>query len=568
MKRPSIKHALNAYRLLVIAVGIALSCTCMAQNNPYKINDSLYPLYMKAYRIRSDKASLPIANTMYKEAVRLGDRKAQVMALIIPMLYYQYQYDETNFERALKTMQAKAQEYGYEQYFYFGMTSKVNFLSNAKRAYEAYMYVNGMEEYARKHNHLYGMYAGLDALGILHYGRSEMSLAIQCYKQALEIGTKYLPEQDMGSMHRRIAECYEELQDFKNMLLYAQQGYPLCKSQAVKLRTLRATANAALMLGKDDLFEHYYEQFCKENGRKPNVHSKEYPEYEMAVMWMLHNHDYEQAGKYIPIANKFFPQRHERLCELYERQVGQYGRLSKRLNMYYTVRIGKIDSIHSASNTEIDAHFINMHMEYENRQLATERQRILNERQAASLKNANLELTNTRLSLRNSSLELGRAKAKADMLRLANSNKWLEAERLRNQIKETNAQHAAERVRVGMILAIMAILIVSGILLARVHKHVTRRLKHTNRQLARNHHKLTEARNKAVAADNVKTVLIKNMKSDITKHLDSIVKMSRMLTERDAKHTPEKRAEIFAHIRRDTEQMLKYVGEVLEKAQK
>lgn len=166
-------------RLLVWAIVWIKACLPVgAQNNPYKIHDSLYPLYLKAHKARNEQACLPLADELYRKARGIGDRKAQVLALIVPMLHYQYKHDEPNFERTLKLMQEEALKYDYEQYYYFGMTSKVNLLCNMHRYYDAYMYLQQMEDFARKHNHPYGMYSGLIALGNLHYGRSELTLAI------------------------------------------------------------------------------------------------------------------------------------------------------------------------------------------------------------------------------------------------------------------------------------------------------------------------------------------------------------------------------------------------------
>ena len=552
-------------RLLTVAVCMLCCLVARAQNNPYKIDDRLYALYAKAYNIRVKEESLPIADEMYCKAVAIGDRKAQYMALVIPMLHYLRRRYEQKFEEAVRKLQAKAYEYGYEQYYYYAMTTRANFLANTGRTFEAYRYLADMETFARKHNHLYGIFAGLDALGQIHFTRSEPGLAIKCYEEAIEIGTQYLPDQDMGSMYRRVAECYEETFDYAHMLEVAVKGYPLCKTKTSRKRILRTAACASFGIARRDLFRKYYDMYCKVNGGEPSADSKLYEDIEVAILHMLDKGEYDKAGENIPKTFAYFTQRYGRLCELMYLCAGEWKNLSLQLGNYYPKRIAMTDSLHTAGDSEMDAHFINMGIEYDNRRLSSEHQRMLNEQQAAEIANANLKLSNTQLSLRNSSLELGRIQSQADIMRYSVLKKQLEAERLREEVKARKALNAELHTWIVAAFVAVVVLVAVGCLYIVKRRRVMKRLYVINSSLESNNLQLKAECEKAEAANNVKTVVLQNLDSSIRTPLANIAECSRHMAANNRLMSAEEMKNVSRKIQENTSLLLALVGKTLEK---
>ena len=73
----------------IIAVFLCGEVTSVqSQNNPYKIRDELYPIYQRGAKYRVSAEGLRIADSLFAEAVRLNDKKAQCLALVIPTYYY------------------------------------------------------------------------------------------------------------------------------------------------------------------------------------------------------------------------------------------------------------------------------------------------------------------------------------------------------------------------------------------------------------------------------------------------------------------------------------------------
>ncbi len=562
-----IYHSLTLpWRLLLIAAAMAVVMPCSAQNNPFKINDQLYQLYDQAYRTRTTPEGRDLGLQMYRRAVTMNDRKAQVLALTIPMLYYYTIRNDEEFERSLKALQDKALQYHLEQYFYFGVSNKVNYLLNRHRMYEALTYIQSMEEFAKKNHHLYGIYSGLNTLGMVHMVRMEIGLAADFYRQAIQVAQESLPNQNIAPLFRKISECYEELYRYNDMLSYAKKGMSYAQTKESQMRLLRCSAYAAFMLEKYDEFKKDYDAYAKLLVRKPSGESLDQNEREMAILNELYTKDYAAAKRDI-LSFPYKGCRQVRMWIEYNRLIGDYKEMTEAQTMLYRSRIKEQDSVRSNNFMEMNSRFINQKLEFENQRLEMDRQRLLSERQSTELKNTHLKLANTQLTLRNSSLELRRAKSASDLLRLSCDNKQLEADKLLNEL---NAEKAQKRLHDALLLSAFAIstlvLIAVGVYIWNRRK-LMRRLQNANESLERNNNELIVAKEKAVAADRVKTVFIQNMSHEIRTPLNAIVGFSELIANDDGEMDEEMRDDFRERIRTNSENLLMLVGDVLDTAQ-
>ncbi len=112
-----------------------------AQDNPYKIDHSLYLLYEEATKHRNNATGLEIADTIYTKAIRINDKKAQCLALTIPVIYYFNNGKTELLEKAISRLQEISRKNNYLQYYYFGSIYKVNYLMNTGNTLRA----NGLE---------------------------------------------------------------------------------------------------------------------------------------------------------------------------------------------------------------------------------------------------------------------------------------------------------------------------------------------------------------------------------------------------------------------------------------
>ncbi|CAK7014107.1 MAG: hypothetical protein BACD_01105 [Bacteroides rodentium] len=68
------KYILSRLCFLVLSAWVSLPSA--AQDNPYKIDDALYPIYQRASKQARQQEGLLVADTLYQQALKLGDKKA------------------------------------------------------------------------------------------------------------------------------------------------------------------------------------------------------------------------------------------------------------------------------------------------------------------------------------------------------------------------------------------------------------------------------------------------------------------------------------------------------------
>ncbi len=556
-------------RALVLMLCLLLGSLLHAQNNPYGINDQLYAMYNKAYSKRFIDEGLTLANRMYADAVRLKDGKAQCLALSVTMLHYFYaENEEEKFRQAVKAMQDKAIETGYLQYYYFGKTNTVAYLLSMGRIYEAYIYVLEFEQETRKKNDKLGLFNGLNSLAQVYTYCLDFGSANKVLDEALEIGNEYLPDQDMATIYRKKCENYSFLFDYDSVERTAEQGLCVAKTKPTRQRLLYYLVFSEIKLEKLKEAREHCELYMKIYINEINATKRMVIDDKMLIMKKILDGYYAEALEKIKVLPSGGGRDSLRLQMMCSNMAGDYKLLSEQKDQFYKMWILNKDNSDTNNLMELNAMFLNQKNEMVNHELVLESQRLENQMRQSEIDNVNLGIANAQLSLRNSSLELGRTRTKAQMMRLQYFNKKLEADQLRIKIANQRAMRDTQNMRVGLVATAMLFILVLLLLYLHFHRKVTKHLNETHAQLERNHEELVEARNRAEAANRVKTTLIQNMESNVKESLDSITGFAMLIADNPINYTKEQKAEFYRHILKNTEQLLGVVNKVLKEAQK
>lgn len=566
----------NVYTGVVRALGrrVFASLVCLvllvpvsAQNNPYKIEDRLYNLYIEATKYRQTARGLELADRMYSEAVRIADSKAQCLALSVRMFYFYYKSkDGVEFERAVKAMEDKAVATGYRQYYYFGLTNRVNYLVDKGRYNDAFEYVRAFKAKAQKDHDMQGVFYGLNSLAQIHMHRLESGMAIKTLNEALEVGLKYVKDQDMATIYRKLSVCYSELFNYPAMYEAARKGYGIARTNYTQLQLVRNMAFAKMKMHDDERVKELYQTFKRLSGGKVEVDGTDVINREMVVMYLMANRSYKEAQEWLDNKfGQFRARRHRLQMELLLRE-GDFLPLHDMYKGYYKQHVNIRDSMNLRDMSGVSVLIFNQKLSLDSQRLATERQRVLNERQRAEIDHANLQLANTRLSLSNASLELGRVKAAENILAVSNSNKRLETERLRGHLK---AQKAQAQIVTAISIAFAAIAIVIAIavsLYLRNHRHLMAKLQHVNILLETRHGQLVQTKECAEADSRAKTAFIQSMGEDIRKPMMEVVAYAELIANSSEKSmSAEQRMEYNRMLHESTDTMLDIVANVLRK---
>lgn len=197
--------------LLPVLAGIILPCT--AQNNPYKIHDALYSIYLRADRLSNTSEGLSVADSLRLEALRIGDKKAECLAYTIPLKYYAKQSDCTKLEMAVEKLKKVSRANDYLQYYYYAYNQLITYYLNYKRSLRALQTAEEMKLEAVKDQHPYGIYTCIRTMSRIYYSREQFQLANEYNMQALDYMLKELPDQDPTQLYVNVAQYYTRQED-------------------------------------------------------------------------------------------------------------------------------------------------------------------------------------------------------------------------------------------------------------------------------------------------------------------------------------------------------------------
>lgn len=252
----------NTGSILLLMWGflIGLLLPVGAQNNPYKIDDSLYSIYQRATKFRVYPKGMLIADTLYAEALEKEDKKAECLALTIPVIYYFNQADEENLEKAAEKLKEVSRQNNYLQYYYFACIYKINNLLNIGKSLRALQEAEITKDQAFKDNHAYGIVTCMKMLGNIYYNRKHKEEALKHYQNALEYTRYNLKDQDMASLYWHISICYRDMEQYQKAYENAEKGVKCAKTETNRLSCLLEKCLVLYDVNRFEEFEDCYKE--------------------------------------------------------------------------------------------------------------------------------------------------------------------------------------------------------------------------------------------------------------------------------------------------------------------
>ena len=539
-----------------VAAHIQHAISCVASNNfvhtPKHIcSFDTIPNYVIPYNV-------PLVDKAPVTAV-----DAKLSQLLVPVKHYcLHTHDLAAVDRALKPYMLYAKEHNRIEHFYTEVSLLTTFLVNSSANYAAAIdYQTKMLDYAKKHNHLYGIMTGLVSLGNMHRSCFQLVQAIDAYKQALELNKKYPSRfHDIGIDYKRIAECYFIAINFEKTLEMANLGLALSKSE-VSIGGLQCIKALALfMLDRDAEFIKAYNAYKSYTnvalGVSPHmancveVMKKIYDADYAAVDKML---THENIGGYITYIDV-----------AYNKRLKNYPRVLDAMRRYNILAYGE-------SNGAFAPGFMQMGSVVTNNLAELDRRRAANENSRLELTRINLELTKTQLELYLSRDSQLIANTAAESQRLTYNNQRLLARQLSDSLATQRllrkaSLEKAESDRIRFVMSLGAILVVMAFCIMYIirNNRIAKQLKRTNINLHRTHHSLSIATAEAMEADRNKTEFMQNMSHEIRTPLNAIVGFTQVLVGDDTPLSTEERLNMTKIVSSNTEVLNNLVNEILD----
>ena len=248
-------------RLCFLVLSVWVFLPSAAQNNPYKIDDALYPIYQRASKQARQQEGLLVADTLYQQALKLGDKKAQCLAYIIPLQFYISQKDDSKIEKASTDLKEISRANNYLQYYYHAWSSEIIYFLNQQRSLLALQKAEKMKKQAFADRYPYGIFSCIRTMGHIYKSRGNFDLSAQYYQEALDYMLKNMPDQDPSQLYSSLAEYYRNTQkDYATALDYCEKAL---KSAKTERNIAQAMIEKCLILfrqGRIDEFNDCYKE--------------------------------------------------------------------------------------------------------------------------------------------------------------------------------------------------------------------------------------------------------------------------------------------------------------------
>lgn len=536
--------------ILLLLLFVGLSAPAMAQNNPYKIDDSLFPLFQRATKWRTTSQGLLVADSMYVQATQKKDKKAQCLALTVPVNYYFGRDDYDKLEQAVIKLQTESRKNDYLQYFYFASMYEINWLLNHGRSLLALQKAEEMKKQAFEDQHDFGIFSCIRALGNIHFMRGNEDLSAEYYKSALDYLLEHLPDQDPCRLYLNLARhCRKrEQKDYPTALAYAEKALKASKTVGNRIAALQDKCMTLFNMKLIDEFNACYEecaQLVARYGAFQNALWQTLRVYKLVI-----DKDYSQALIVIDSIGAI-TERYS-LNELVYLRSGDY----KKAYKYIGLRQHYNDSVNRLVQTSDLAEL--------NAQIGNERMKLRT--QALEFKNTELNLKNTQLALEQmqSQAELEQINAENSRLMLENRNLELarlnvEAERQKAILKEQQIVSQHQVMTLSLVLSFLFLFTCFLIFYLYKRRKALVKLQEKNAELV-------VARDCAEQSDKMKMFFIQNMSHEIRTPLNAIVGFSQILSIPEMELDEEEKKEYSLRIQQSSDLLTTLVDDLLDLA--
>lgn len=540
------QHRLLVWFFSVFMLMLSSFNTAVCQNNPYKIDDRLFPIYLRAFNNRAGDKGVLSADTLRKMSVLYGDKKAECLAYTIYLLHASAKSDEQGIVKAMEDLKVVSRRNGYLQYYYFGPSIYIIYLLNMGKSLQAMQENTKLEKEAIADNSQYGILTCLKSMARIQTARGNHSLAFKYNQMALDYMLKNAPEQDPTSLYREMSEYKRACGEYDEAISYIDKAIASSKTINAKERSLQQKCRVLYYMNRYDEFYKCYDEFL-ELSKKVKADTTDVFYIAMMICKSLIEKDTEKALMYAD-SNRRSEEAHLRRSRIYE-AVGDYKNAFYEYKTFTDMNTAFVESVQASDIAELNVQMGNQVLQ---NRLKEQQEETMSLKLHQAEQEVEMEEERARvehLKVTNQQLELDRLKSERKLLDSENERQKIELEKQESMAKYHN--------KVVGVVAVATMIVFAGMSFVLVHHRVMLK------KLAYNNKELAVARDQADSANKMKTVFIQNMSHEIRTPLNAIVGFSQILTTPDMALSPEDSQEYAQVIRHNSELLTSLVNDLL-----
>ena len=539
------KHA----TVYILIMGLMLNLTLQAQNNPFKIDDGLYSMYMRCNKVIKEKKVIAMADSLFRQARQKGDSKAQCLAWHVKCDHYYYTENIPFLRKAIQDARKFIERTPHKQYIFSTWVRLITYYEN-QRFYEmAIGELQPLQQKAIQLDNTYGITLSYKHFANIYARQGNYVKALELSKKALEYYVSRNETKELFGLYSLIGDIYNRTSVLDSALIYQQKALDNAPDEVRKIPIYCNMAK--LEIDKKHLGKayHYIQKIEKLRGEYPlyganaNVHYRNIADYYRLMK------EYDKAILYTDsITIRTNKMKSE---EYIYRDMGSFKQAYDWLRKYIALR-------DSTQTEEINNLLADLTSRFDNERLNAEK---------------------SRLELRTSQLELEKEKNQRQLLEVEHERNQLELrnqelylQRQKDELENTHKEAHYQKERAQMMelrsrqnlitSVVLGGLLFTVFILAFVYFISRRR---SFKKLEQQKNIAEQARQEAENANRLKSLFLQNMSHEIRTPLNAIVGFTEVLNSgEDVGLSAEERKEMLGLIETNTELLTTLINDILD----
>ncbi len=342
-----------------------------AQNNPYKINDSLYTYYQKCNSYINEPVVLAMADTLFESAAHAKDEKAQCLALHLKVDYYYYKDSLEALLHEQQIIANFARQTQHQQYIFSAWNRIISYYILHHDNDQALRELKKYQDEALRLNNSYGIARSYIRMGELYQSLNNEQAIVQ-FENAIEYYNNIGETKDISYPYNRLSHCYLTKNDLITAENYAVKSLKYAQVTGHKISAYCILLNIYI---KSRNFEkaHLYKKYLDDYNAKKMLNGAN------KISYMKSISDYYIALKQWNKALIYIDSIEDPLAQAdRQRKISLEQKDFEKAYYYMSLKNKLSDSLVRATNAEVlaayNARFNNQALEMEKNRLVVQHQ--------------------------------------------------------------------------------------------------------------------------------------------------------------------------------------------------
>jgi signal transduction histidine kinase len=549
--------------ILSLLILCSMAAIASAQNNALKINDRMFEYYNKCQRVSKQPIALKMADTLFNEAGKIHDTKAQCLSFFIKGSYYFNSKDIDDLRDLLGATIKFVKKTEYPQYIFSVWNQVINHYANEGNYTEALKQIDGYQKMANELNSVYGIGNAYSKYGDIYNLMGNDQASIQEYLKAVNYYKSVNHLQDISGIYTRLSSRYYSTYDYDSAEKYGLEGLKLTLLEEAKATSYLCLIKIYIAKKQVDKVNYYFREL--ENWEKKyqlsytQMREKKFLLVEYACM----QDKYDEAFAIID-SSHFIKELEADYKYLIYKERGDYENAYKQYLINteeVSKRFSKLQGDQLADNS---AALENNRLKIESNALSLKNAEISINKLQAQHKLLEMEKEQDNLLLQNTQLELNNKN-----LEIASQDELAARQQLEVKRQQEKAALLAEKVNnrknlETFIISLLSIILVISIIHAILKEIATYKIKDEMAKEAVARKEAQIARLEAEEADKNKVIFLQNVSHEIRTPLNSIVGFTEVLSDPTNDISSEDQAKYLDLIHSNSDSLTTLINDILD----